>query len=214
MGELMGRKRKRKSARRSIESASSGQEAVVLEYNILKEEIFVLMQRCDNLIVTMYTISITLLGVGLELDNENCYFLIILFLLPMQGLINVRRFHMARCSVYIEMCLEPRMPGLQWEKTVAQIDLKFKQSYLKNRWASKWALLLIGVGTILIAFVSLLFYFEGLYSKSGLSFVNICGMVCACILFLMLCVLTRDYLQYEKIKEQYKEIIQDIGKRI
>lgn len=214
MGELMSRERKRKSVRRSIESAPSDQEAVVLEYNIIKEEIFVLMQRCDNLIVTMYTISITLLGVGLELNNENCYFLIILFLLPMQGLINVRRFHMARCSVYIEMCLEPRMQGLKWEKTVAQIDAKFKRSYLKNRWVSKWALLLIGVGTILIALISLAFYCEELYSKSGLSFLNICRMVCAYILFLMLCVLTRDYLKYEKIKKQYRKIIQDIGNRI
>ena len=206
--------RKRELARHSIESVPSSQEAVVLEYNIIKEEIFVLMQRCDNLIVTMYTISITLLGVGLELDNENCYFLIILFLLPMQGLINVRRFHMARCSVYIEMCLEPKMQGLQWEKTVARIDLRFKRSYLKKRWISKWASLLIGVGTILIACVSLIFYFEELFSKSRLSFFNICGMVIAGFLFLMLCVLTMDYLQYEKIKEQYKEIVQNIVKRI
>lgn len=206
--------RKRKAVRYSIESIPSSQEAVTLEYNIIKEEIFVLMQRCDNLIVTMYTISITLLGVGLELDNENCYFLIILFLLPMQGLINVRRFHMARCSVYIEMCLEPKMQGLQWEKTVAQIDLRFKRSYLKKRWASRWALLLIGVGTILIACVSLIFYFEGSFSKNKLSFFNICGMVIASILFLMLCIMTMDYLQYEKIKEHYKEIVQDIVKRI
>ena len=64
------------------------EKALELEYNNIKQEIFVLMQRCDNLIVSIYTVSITLMGFGYELSNKYFFASIIVFIIPMHGLLN------------------------------------------------------------------------------------------------------------------------------
>lgn len=122
-----------------------GKRALELEYNNIKQEIFVLMERCDNLIISIYTVSITLMGLGYQLDNKYFFALIIIFIIPMHGLLNTRRYHMARCSAYIALCLETPHNNLRWETMVGKIDAEFKATYQKGNIIYKiTAVLLVG----------------------------------------------------------------------
>ncbi len=133
------------------------EKALELEYNNIKQEIFILMQRCDNLIISIYTVSITLMGLGYELNNKYFFALIIIFIIPMHGLLNVRRYHMARCSTYIALCLESPSNNLSWETMVSKIDIEFKKLYQKGNVIYKLTSALVGGGMSIIASASILF---------------------------------------------------------
>lgn len=191
-------------------------EMLQLEYNNIKQEIFMLMQRCDNLIISMYTVSITLLGLGYELNNKLFFLLILFFLIPMQGLLNVRRYHMARCSVYIKRCLETGKEELKWESMVNKIDSKFKRNYFKRSKLMRFSQYIVGIGTVIIALVAIFFYsLESVIISKGeicCSVADMFGMLFTVILFTIICYLVRGYVEYEKVCDNYEKIIDEIEK--
>lgn len=189
-------------------------DMIQLEYNNIKQEIFILMQRCDSLIITIYTISITLLGLGYEFENRYFFLLIIIFIVPMQGLVNVRRYHMARCSAYIKLCIESQIETLKWERMVGEIDSRFKSTYLKESRVLEVATYLIGIGTIIISLVAMIHYVQSCLTISQgviqCSIIDIGGIVISVILFIILIFLSKDYIDYVRIHGNYQAIIKDI----
>ncbi len=133
---------------------------IQMEYNNIKYEIATLMQRCDNLLTTMYTVSITLMGLGFQLKNKYFFMMILIFIIPIQGLINIRRYHMARCSVYIKKYICSKYKELKWESIVGMLDLKFRESYSKENRLYRFTTAIIGSGTIIIALVAIISYLQ------------------------------------------------------
>ncbi len=189
-------------------------DIIQIEYNNIKQEIFTLMQRCDNLIVAMYTVCITLLGLGYELNNRFFFMLILIFIVPIQGLINAKRYHMARCSVYIRCWLEPQCEEFRWEKTVGEIDVKFNEQYLKQNHFLKNTSCVVGLGTIIIAFVATILYITNTVSlfaeNAQYSWIDIGGIIVSLIIFVMICYLAKEYINYKNICQIYEEILKEI----
>lgn len=187
------------------------EKALELEYNNIKQEIFVLMQRCDNLIVSIYTVSITLMGLGYQLNNKYFFALIIIFIIPIHGLLNVRRYHMARCSAYISLCLESPHNNLRWEKMVGKIDAEFKDLYQKDNIFYKITSALVGGGMTIISFASILFYVQSsIKMKNGTLYCSLLDAIVIILLlvgFFVIVYLSKEYVGYEKTLKKYKNII-------
>lgn len=190
-------------------------EALQLEYNNIKQEIFTLMQRCDNLIVAIFTVSISLIGLGYELNNDIFFILTVVFVIPMQGLLNVRRYHMARCSMYIKMCIEPYFESLNWETMVGKIDSKFKTLYTKENRLYKITAFFIGAGSGIIALISIASYVSnhmtidnGVMLCSEIDMIIILFML---ICFFIICLLIKEYVDYANICKKYEATIKDIS---
>lgn len=187
-----------------------------LEYNNIKQEIVTLMQRCDNLLTTMYTVSITLMGLGFQLKNKYFFMMILIFIIPIQGLINIRRYHMARCSVYIKKCICLEYKELKWESIVGKLDFEFRKSYSKENILYKITTIIIGSGTVIIAFVSIISYIQnslilshGIIQCTLFDMVFIVFMV---ICFFIICLLVKEYNNYSKINKKYEVILEQILK--
>ena len=185
-----------------------------LEYNNIKQEIFVLMERCDNLIIAIFTVSVSLIGLGYELDNDIFFPLTVVFIIPMQGLLNVRRFHMARCSMYIKLCLEPHFENLNWETTVGIVDSKFQRIYTKENKLHKLASIFIGTGSAIIAFISAVLYtcnhiiIEG--SHICCSKIDMSIILFMVICFFIICFLAKEYADYTNLCKKYEVIFKDV----
>ncbi len=190
------------------------EKSLELEYNNIKQEIFVLMQRCDNLIISIYTVSITLMGLGYELNNKYFFALIIIFIIPLHGLLNVRRYHMARCSAYIVLCLETSSNNLRWETMVGKIDMEFKKLYQKGNVIYKLTSALVGGGMTIISSASILFYAQKSIKVNN--DILHCSIIDAMIILLLLVgffvivYLSKEYVGYEKTLNRYKDIIKKI----
>lgn len=189
-------------------------EIMELEYNNVKQEIFALMQRCDNLIIAMFTVSVSLIGLGYEMSNDIFFILTVIFIIPMQGLLNVRRFHMARCSIYIKLCLEPYFENLNWETTVGMVDSKFKTIYTKENMLHKLTSVFIGAGSGIIAFIAVVLY---IYNRIIIDDRYICCSKIDIIIilfmlfcFLIICFLTKEYVDYANLCRKYEAIFRDI----
>ena len=190
------------------------QEILQLEYNNIKQEIFTLMQRCDNLIVAIFTVSVSLIGLGYELDNAVFFILTIIFIIPMQGLLNVRRYHMARCSIYIRLCIEPYFENMRWETMVGNVDSRFKALYTKENRIHRLASFFVGAGSGIIAFISLVSYIHNRIIING-CFICCSNIDAIIILFMLICffvifLLTKDYVDYAKICQKYETIYEYI----
>lgn len=101
-------------------------QAIILEYNNIKQEIFSLKSRIDQLLIVEYTIAIALLAAGYQLDNSFFFFLVHLFTIAIQSMVNRRRLHMARASVYIEKYIETEVEYLKWETFIKKADIKYQ----------------------------------------------------------------------------------------
>lgn len=191
------------------------EKALELEYNNIKQEIFVLMQRCDNLIVSIYTVSITLMGFGYELSNKYFFALIIVFIIPMHGLLNVRRYHMARCSVYIKICLELHIKYLRWETMVGKIDAEFKALYQKENMIYKLTSIFVGGGMTIISFVSIILYMQNsIIIENNILHCPILDIAVIVLMFLGFCIivyLSKEYVGYNKVCKKYENIIKNIN---
>ncbi len=189
-------------------------DVIQLEYNNIKQEIITLMQRCDNLLTTMYTVSITLMGLGYQLKNKYFFVIILIFIIPIQGLINIRRYHMARCSVYIKMCICPKYKELMWESIIGKIDFRFRERYSNENKLYRFTTIIIGSGTIIISFVSIMSYIQSsLILKAGFLYCSLFDMffvIFMLICFLIICLLVKEYNSYSKISAKYEEIIDEI----
>ncbi|MBO4996994.1 MAG: hypothetical protein J6D02_03230 [Lachnospira sp.] len=190
------------------------QEILQLEYNNIKQEIFTLMQRCDNLIVAIFTVSVSLIGLGYELNNAIFFILTVIFIIPMQGLLNVRRYHMARCSIYIRLFLEPCFEKLRWETIVGDVDSKFKVLYTKENRVHRLASFFVGAGSGIISFISLVSYINNRMIINGylicFSYIDTIIMIFMLICFFVIFLLSKDYVDYTKICQKYEKIYKNI----
>ncbi len=189
---------------------------VELEYNNIKQEIVTLMQRCDNLLTTMYTVSITLMGLGFQLKNKYFFMMILIFIIPIQGLINIRRYHMARCSVYIKRCICSEYNELKWESIVGELDLEFRKSYSKENILYRLTTIIIGSGTIIIALISIISYIQSSLTVSdGIIQCTLLDMFFIAFLFIcfiIIFLLVKEYNNYGKIYKKYEMILEQILK--
>lgn len=191
-------------------------DIVELEYNNIKQEIVVLMQRCDNLLTTMYTVSITLMGLGFQLKNKYFFMMILIFIIPIQGLINIRRYHMARCSVYIKKCICLEYNELKWESIVGKLDFEFRESYSKENILYRFTTIIIGSGTVIIALVSIISYIQNsLIFLNGIIQCTLFDMIFIVFMFIcffIICLLVKEYNNYGKIYKKYEMILEHILK--
>lgn len=195
-------------------------EPLELEYNNIKHEIFVLMQRCDSLIIAIYTISITLMGFGYQFKNKIFFALIVAFIIPLHALLNVRRYHMARCSMYIKLCIEPHVKGLQWESMVDRIDKEFKAEYQKKKIYKliyKLTSGIVGMGMPIIIFASIFLALNIMGVKIPTIINDIISLQIfdkIILVFMLLgCIvsgyLSIEYVRYDKICDKYEKIIKN-----
>jgi len=191
-------------------------DIVQMEYNNIRQEIVILMQRCDNLLTTMYTVSITLMGLGFQLKNKYFFLMVLIFIIPIQGLINIRRYHMARCSVYIKQCISSKYKELKWESIVGKIDYNFRESYSKENKLYRLTTIIICSGTIIIALVSIISYIQtSLILSAGIvqcTLLDMFFIIFMSMCFLIICLLVKEYNNYGKIYQRYETILEQILK--
>lgn len=194
-------------------------EPLELEYNNIKHEIFVLKQRCDSLIIAIYTVSNTLMGFGYQFKSTFFFALVAAFIIPLHALLNSRRYHMVRCSMYIKLCIEPHVKGLQWESIVDRIDKEFKAQYRKNK-IYKLISCIIGIGTPIIIGGSIAFVLNIMEVKIlpiltmindiiSLPIFDKIILVFMILGFGVSVYLSIKYARYDKICDKYEKIIKD-----
>ena len=105
-------------------------KGLIYEYSGIRSEIVALETLKDQLIATVFSISISLLGLGYTLDKGILFIILIIVVIPFQGLINKKTFMIVRCGVYIKVFIEPRISGMKWEKIIHDADDEFNRKYL------------------------------------------------------------------------------------
>lgn len=180
------------------------------EYSGIRSEIVALETLKDQLIATVFSICISLLGLGYTLNNGVLFFILIIVVIPFQGLINKKTFMIVRCGVYIKVFIEPKFSDMNWEKVIHNADDEFSKKYLKldkyqvTKNIYKYGTFIFSV----IAFISFC------YQKIEMSFDKISLSVSELIVIviMVLCIFVIYYLcyknsKYNKIYSIYEEIL-------
>lgn len=103
-----------------------------MEYNAIRNEIISLTSSKDQLVSTMYILCVTIMGFSSIFDEEQIINLIFIVVIPFQALINTKLYHIARCGAYINVFIESKVKGLQWEKIIHDTDSTFNKTYRFN----------------------------------------------------------------------------------
>ena len=185
------------------------EEAIKLEYNAIKQEIYTLANCIDQLFMCEFTVSITMLAAGSEFKNPYFYVLAIIFNIVLQSMINQRHLHMARASVYIETYIEPKNKYLYWEGFVAQVDTRYLEKKRYSKGIINLAYMVEGFGPLSISSALLVVYFFDV-SKNGLNalegFLLLIMAMCLVYMFKMF----YDYINFKKNRRDYYDIMQEI----
>lgn len=192
-------------------------EALFLEYQNIKQEIFTLMTRIDQLLVIEYTVAMAFLGIGIEKESAFSYMLVLIFMIPIQEMINSRRRHMARASAYIQKVIEEEIRDLKWEKSVAIIDSEYNEKHFQRNVLSKGYRFLTNNAALMIAIVSYCLYLKQesimkifVLEIVSLTYENLGDLVGALVLFGCLLVIVKQsvtYSDFGKLREEYMVIM-------
>lgn len=184
------------------------EDALILEYNTLKQEIFTLMGRMDQLLIMEYTIGIAFLGIGYELDSPLLMILTIIFIISLQEMINTRRRHMIRASIYIEKYIEADLKTLKWETIVGKVDVQYRKKYLQKSIFISIYQFILNNSAIFIALISCALYFSLTYKvHQRITNWNIFVVL---ILFLILIIQCLTYTNYRKMGDRYYRIMKEV----
>ena len=188
-------------------------EICSMEYNNLKQEIFTLMNQTDQLTIVQYTVCITLLGIGIELNNKNIFLLIFLFLIPIQEKINTHRKHLARLTVYIQDVTEQTIPGLQWERIVAKIDIEYRKKYHEKNFLTKAYYFTCNNCIVFLSFISASLYLKDtiIFSCNSFctKFTDIPGTIIVSICLVVAICQSVFYSDFQKICDEYRPILKE-----
>lgn len=131
------------------------------EYTSLRSEIISLVDIQYNYILAMYTISIAIISLAIQQQNEWIFLLPYIILFSFQRVITAKRFIMLRLAAYIAVFLDE---DFGWEKnyndivdhTLKKHNRKKKFSWLKNIISGRISSLQLGVvcsvGCIIVCF--------------------------------------------------------------
>lgn len=86
-----------------------------MEYNMLKQEIINTSDIIVNIMIAIYTISVSIFVFAFECNNSYAFLLPYIILLPFQNLINRKRDEINRIAAYIAVYLED---GDGWESNL------------------------------------------------------------------------------------------------
>lgn len=100
------------------------------EYNALRNEILNLISIQNTYIIAMYTITITILGFGLQTQNSFLFLLPYIVLFSFQRIISAKRDGYLRIAAYITVYLEE---GSGWESRYATITGSMQSTKHKNK---------------------------------------------------------------------------------
>lgn len=184
------------------------EEALILEYNTIKQEIFIMMGRVDQLLIMEYTIGIAFIGIGYELESPLLMILTIIFIISLQEMINTRRRHMVRASIYIEKYIETEVKMLKWETIVGKVDAKYRKKYLqKNIFISMYQFI-SNNSAIVIALISCVMYFNLIYKEHQC--ITNWNILVVLILFFILIIQCLTYSNYRKMANKYYKIMKEV----
>lgn len=100
------------------------------EYNALRSEILNLISIQNTYIIAMYTITITILGFGLQTQNSFLFLPPYIVLFPFQRIISAKKDGYLRIAAYITVYLEE---GSGWESRYATITSSMQSTKHKNK---------------------------------------------------------------------------------
>lgn len=186
-----------------------------LEYVSIREEAISTIATKDQLISSMYTLCVTILGLASVLQMEQVIGLIYIVLIPFQAFINTRLLHIARCGAYINFYIEPALGNMHWEEIIHKADAEFSKRYRINLGKFQVTRSLGKYGASIFSIVALLlFFFHNLMICNHKILFDL-DAVYLLILYFMLTIfviyLNRKGTNFEKIYELYKDILKDIN---
>lgn len=180
------------------------------EYSGIRDEIVALETLRDQLIATVFSISISLLGLGYTLNKGVLFVILIITVIPFQGLINKKTFMIVRCGVYIKVFIEPKLSEMNWENIIHNVDDEFSKKYLI---LDKFQVTksIYKYGTFIFSLISFVSY---CYQEIEISAncISVSITECVVIVFMILCIFVIYYLcyktsNYNKIYRLYEEIL-------
>lgn len=183
---------------------------LIHEYSGIRAEIVELETLKDQLIATVFSISISLLGFGYTLNKGVLFVILIIVVIPFQGLVNKKTFMIVRCGVYIKVFIEPKLSEMKWEKIIHNADDEFSKKYLK---LDKYQITknIYKYGTFIFSLISFVSY---CYQEVEVSTNNISVSIneLVIIFFMILCIFVTYYLcyknsNYNKMYRIYEEIL-------
>lgn len=182
-----------------------------MEYSAIREEIVYLTNSKDQMILAMYSICITILGLASLLDTLKIVGLMFIVLIPFQSLINTKLFQIARCGAYIRVFIEPEIKGLKWEQIIHDADKKFNYQYRVNIGNIQFTRNIAKYGSSIFAILAFFMYsFDNIdivENKIQLPF----GRCWIILLYFLLCIfvlyLNRKGTNFEKIYDMYIDIL-------
>lgn len=103
------------------------------EYNALRSEILNLISIQNTYIIAMYTITVTILGIGLQTQNSLLFLLPYTVLFSFQRTISAKRDGYLRIAAYIAVYLEE---GSGWESKYATIISSIQPTKHNNKFVT------------------------------------------------------------------------------
>lgn len=188
-------------------------KAFEMEYVAIREEVVSLIATKDQLIATMYTLCIMIIGFVSVLNMEQVIGLIFVVLIPFQAFINTKNFQIARCGAYISYYIEPKIPGMNWEAIIHNVDLEFNKRYRVNLGKIQITRNLGKFGASIFATIAILFFaFKNMSIQENIVTFNI-ESVQLLLVYLILTILTiylnRKGTDFETIYSLYISIFEE-----
>lgn len=188
---------------------------LIEEYSGIRSEIVSLETLRDQLIATIFSISISLLGLGYTLNKGILFVILIVVVIPFQSLINKKTFMIVKCGVYIKVFIEPKFPEMRWEQVIHNADDDFSKKYLT---LDKYQITknMYKYGSLIFSVIALVSY---CYQEIEISANNISISIGEFIIIfiLIICVFITFYLcyknsNYNKMYNIYEEILTSYNK--
>lgn len=178
------------------------------EYNALRAEILNLIsiQNTYIIVIAMYTITITILGIGLERENNILFLLPYTILFSFQRIIAAKREGYLKIAAYIAVYLEEQKGWKFRYKKIANLTYSLnnednrKLSMIKNIFSGRISSLQLG---LLCSFMSILMCLLKLLDDSFQLFLDGSVILFAIILFVSLCYFNKDSLKTMQKREEY-----------
>ena len=214
--------------KKKTKKKKSNQEKMVHynQYAPLKSEMQEIVAIQSNYIIAMYTITVAIIGIGLQFDNVWLLLLPYIVLFSFQRIIQAKKDVMIRIAAYISVFLDgPDGFEKNYTKIVQKTTNRFSKkkpfSWFRNVVSGRISSLQLGALCTILCIIKYLLIeregrvllFQWIENYEQITFIDTLPILSALALFALLCYRCRDALGAMRDRENYIRELKEWKKR-